>query len=203
MQPINLAKTKILERRYCRRCFKQQVFSALVVVTLVAGISVWAAEYRERINSNTSTVTAEVKHIQADCQGLRNQIGRDKTIVSRSDWQDQLALGTEQRAEVIKAVLCSVPSDTWIDSVGDFDKSTEVSISGISPSFGSLCEFTCGLRRFSIIRDVQLGSTSIVTHEAGQRINFAVQLQTNSKSADADSNRSKKTAQVPGVGVTP
>jgi Tfp pilus assembly protein PilN len=205
MQPLNLAKTKILERKYCRRCLNGRVRSAIVSLILAGAVTSWAASYRAPINAAKAEIALQMKDVQADCQVLRNQIGRDENIVGRSTWQNELARGTEHRAEILKAVLCSVPSDTWINSVGDFDKSATININGISPSFGSLYKFTCALRQFSLIQDVQLGSTSIISRESGKSIGFSVKLQTDAKSAArTETGQSTKIIiQVPKIGVSP
>ena len=203
MQSINLAQTTILERNYCIRSLGHRISMAILISILASAITYYASSYRASIMQSTSLLNVQIFRVRADCQKLRNQIGMNSNVVGRSVWQDKLAKGTEQRVALLRAVLCSVPSDTWIDSVGDFDKSSTIRISGISPSFVSLSEFTRTLRQFPIIHDVQLGNTNVIPRESGQAVGFSVILRTDADNTEVETSRVANTKRVPVVGESP
>lgn len=203
MQSIDLAQTKILERKYCRQSLGRHIYAAILASIIAIWTTFYVSSSRVPINQATSELRMQTSLVRADCQELRNQIGRNDNVVGRSVWQDKLARGTQHRVALLRAVLCSVPADTWIDSVGDFDKSSTIRISGISPSYQSLSAFTSALRQFPIIHDVQLGNTNTVLRNSGQAVGFSVIIRIATDNPEAVANSVARPAGVPKLGELP
>ena len=176
MKPFNLAHTKLIERAYSREHVDRGVRSIVLVVVLMFVCVLGAGYVRVRLSGESRLITSQIEKMRST--GKLDQklveVAEKKALVRR--WQKQLAGGTAQRFNLLRAVILSAPPDIWISRVTTGDQGATLSIEGSAATYGTLAQFTSNLRDRPDFAEVRLSSAKSAGTRQGRSVDFVVEV---------------------------